>query len=81
MTTPLRRADILIECFRNMTWELDDKTFGGLRDNESILIDLITDLYHWAWEVDEDFQNCVAVAIKNGRTTKQINAFSKGDIL
>jgi hypothetical protein len=81
MTTPLRRADILIECFRNMTWERDDKTFGEPRDNEEILIDLIADLYHWAWEMDEDFENCVAVAIKNGRTEKQINAFSKGDLL
>ena len=64
-----------------MTWEQDDKTFGEPRDNEEILIDLICDLYHWAWEMDEDFENCVAVAIKNGRTTKEINAFRKGDIL
>ena len=64
-----------------MTWERDDKTFGEPRDNEDILIDLIADLYHWSWEMDEDFENCVAVAIKNGRTTRQINAFSKGDIL
>ena len=64
-----------------MTWERDDKTFGEPRDNEEILIDLIADLYHWSWEMDEDFENCVAVAIKNGRTTREINAFSKGDIL
>ena len=64
-----------------MTWERDDKTFGEPRDNEEILIDLIADLYHWSWEMDEDFENCVAVAIKNGRTTREINAFSKGDLL
>jgi len=83
MTTPLRRADILIECFRNMTWERDGHgtPVTNPRDNEDILIDLICDLYHWAWEVDEDFENCVAVAIKNGRTEKQINAFSKGELL
>jgi hypothetical protein len=66
-----------------MTWERDGHgtPVANPRDNEDILIDLICDLYHWAWEVDEDFENCVAVAIKNGRTTRQINAFSKGDIL
>ena len=64
-----------------MTWERDDKTFGEPRDNEDILIDLIADLYHWSWEMDEDFENCVAVAIKNGRTTRQIKAFSRGELV
>ena len=83
MTTPLDRADKIMEHFRTLTYEMDGHTtpVADPRDNEDILIDLICDLYHWAWEVDEDFENCVAVAIKNGRTTRQINAFSKGDIL
>ena len=72
-----------MEHFRLLSYEMDGHTtpVANPRDNEELLIDLICDLYHWAWEVDEDFENCVGVAIKNGRTEKQINAFSKGDIL
>ena len=78
MTTPLRRADILLECFRNLSWDRDTPE---TRNNEELLIDIIADLYHWSWEVDEDFENCVAVAIKNGRTTRQIQAFSRGELV
>ena len=84
MTTPLDRADKIMEHFRLLSSETDeagDWLVASPRNNEELLIDLICDLYHWSWEVDEDFENCVAVAIKNGRTTRQINAFSKGDIL
>ena len=83
MTTPLDRAEKVMEHFRLLSYEMDGYTtpVANPRDNEELLIDLICDLYHWAWEVDEDFENCVAVAIKNGRTEKQINAFSKGELL
>jgi hypothetical protein len=81
MSTPLDRADKVMEYFRNLSWEADGygAPDGDPRDNEDILIDLICDLYHWAWEVDEDFENCVAVAIKNGRTQRAVIAFSKGE--
>jgi hypothetical protein len=83
MTTPLDRAEKVMEHFRLLSYEMDGygTPVASPRNNEELLIDIICDLYHWAWEVDEDFENCVAVAIKNGRTTRQINAFSKGDIL
>ena len=84
MTTPLDRADKIMGHFRLLSSETDeagDWLVANPRNNEELLIDLICDLYHWSWEVDEYFENCVAVAIKNGRTTRQINAFSKGDIL
>ena len=81
MTTPLDRAEKIMEYFRLLSYEMDGHTtpVANPRDNEELLIDLICDLYHWAWEVDEDFENCVAVAIKNGRTQRAVIAFSKGE--
>ena len=83
MTTPLDRAEKVMEHFRLLSYEMDGHTtpVANPRDNEELLIDLICDLYHWAWEVDEDFQECINTAINNGRTAKKIDAFSKGDIL
>ena len=84
MTTPLDRAEKIMEHFRLLSSETDeagDWLVASPRNNEELLIDIICDLYHWAWEVDEDFQECVNTAINNGRTAKKIDAFSKGDIL
>ena len=78
MTTPLRRADIMLECFRNLSWERDTPE---PRNNEELLTDLIADLFHWAWEVDEDFQECVDQAISHGRTERRIQAFSRGELV
>lgn len=71
MSTPLRRADILLECFRNLTWERDTPE---PRNNEELLVDLICDLHYWAWESDEDFQDCVSQSIKYGRTEIKENS-------
>ena len=83
MTTPLDRAEKIMEYFRLLSYEMDGygTPVASPRNNEELLIDIICDLYHWAWEVDEDFQECINTAINNGRTAKKIDAFSKGDIL